>query len=122
MSAPNETPFIYFEAKPKRGNEKIVDEKIAKIVGLFTEIFDKHRRNCNLRPVKKGKMWTVFISFESDEARSLLHQDPRFQEVMTDLRVYCKRAHCLRRMLYPILHPGKRFGGIFFSPIGFPDK
>lgn len=121
MTGKKETPFIYFEAKPKHGNDKIVNEKIAEIVGLFAEIFDKHRRNCNLHPEQRGNMWTVLITFESEEAKRLLDQDPRFQEAMTDLRVYCRRAYRIRRMLYPILHPGKRFGGILYSPVSFPD-
>ena len=121
MSKEKEIPFIYFEAKPKRGNTTVVNEKIYEMMALFAEIFDKNRRNCNFRPLQKGNMWTVQITFETDEARSLLDQDPRFEEMMTDLRVYCKPAHRIKRLFYPMLHQGKQFGGIIRGPVGFPD-
>ena len=108
MAGEKEASFMYFEAKPKRGNRKIVDEKIWNIMALFAEIFDKHRRNCNLRPEKRRSTWTVFIAFESEEAKGLLEQDPRFQEIMTDLKVYCKPAYRIRRLIYAILHLEER--------------
>lgn len=122
MTKEKEVPFIYFEARPKRGNAKIVDQKILDMMGLFAEIYDKHRRNCNLRPTRKlNNMWTVQMTFESEEARSLLTEDTRFDEIMTDLRAYCKPAHKIKRLFYTILHPGKQFGGIILGPVSFPD-
>lgn len=117
MSKGQETPFIYFEAKPKRGNSAIVNQKIMELMSFFAEIFDKNRRNCTFRPERKGNMWTVLITFESEEAKSLLEQDSRFQEAITDLRVYCKPAHRLRRFIFAILHPGKRLAGFLSTPI-----
>ncbi len=114
--------FIYFEAKPKRGNAKIVREKIWEMMSLFAEIFDKQRRNCNFHPETKGSMWTVLITFESEEAKSLLDQDSRFQEAMTDLRAYCKPAHRLRRMIHYALYPGKPFIVNFKEPITLPRQ
>src|ERR1700743_1282050 len=121
MSKEKEVSFVYFEARPKRGNTIIVDKKIYEMMDLFAEIFDRNRRNCNFRPLQSGNFWTVQATFEDDEARDLLVGDPRFQEIMTDLRVYCKPAHRLKRLLYPIIHPGRQFAGILRGPIGFPD-
>ena len=122
MTKPAETQFVYFEAKPKRGRQEVVNQAITSMAALFAEIFDKHRRNCTFHPEKKGNMWTVFIVFESEEARDLLVEDPRYQGLITDIRAYCKPAHRIRRMLYPIFHPGKRLGGILSAPVTFPDK
>jgi len=121
MSKEKEVQFIYFEAKPKRGNAKIVDEKMYEMMALFAEIFDEHRRNCNFRPLRKWNMWTVQATFESEEARDLFQLDPRFQEIMTDMRVYCKPAYRIKRLVYPILHPGRQFAGIVRGPVGFSD-
>ena len=122
MTTPTEEQFVYFEAKPKRGRQEVVNQTITSIAALFAEIFDKHRRNCTFHPEKKGAMWTVFIAFESEEARDLLVEDPRFQELITDIRAYCKPAHRMRRMLYSIFHPGKRLGVILDAPVGFSNK
>jgi hypothetical protein len=107
MPKEKEVPFIHFVARPKRGNSKIVDDKIWDVMGLFAEIFDEYQRDCSLLPLKKGSVWNVQMTFESDEARSLITDDPRFQEIITDLRVYCKPAYRIRHLFYPILHPGK---------------
>lgn len=122
MTEKKDTAFTYFEAKPKRGNEKIVNEKIGEVAGLFAETFDKNRRNCTFHPEKRGKMSTVLIIFESEEAKGLLEQDPRFQEAMTDLRAFCKPAHRLKRALHYMLHPGKPFVITFKAPVSYTDQ
>jgi hypothetical protein len=122
MSKEEKLAFTYFEAKPKRGNAKIVREKIWFMMDLFAEIFDKDRRNCTFHPETKGGMWTVLIMYESEEAKALLDQDPRFQEAMTDLQAYCKPAHRLKRMIHFALHPDKPFAIDFKLPVAVPSQ
>jgi hypothetical protein len=118
MSKKQETPFIYFEAKPKFGRQAVVDKTIGDLVGLFAEIYHK-RANANLLTEQTASgAWTILVRFESEQARDMLEQDARFQELITDLRVYCKRVHRLRRMVFAILHPGQRLAAFTSTPIG----
>ena len=109
MTWKKDTPFIYFEAKPKRGNGEVVSKIIGEVADLYTELLS-------------GGQWTVLITFETEQDKEIIEQHPRFQEFITDLRVYCKRAHRTRRMLYPIFHQGKQLGGILYSPVGYSDQ
>jgi len=117
MSKNQETPFIYFEAKPKFGRQAVVDKVIVDLVGLFDELYNR-RANCRLLTEQTaGGQWTILIRFENEQARDLLEQDPRFQELITDIRVHCKKAHRIRRAVFAILHPGKRLAGFMSTPI-----
>ncbi len=118
MSKDQETPFIYFEAKPKFGRRAIVDKVIIDLAGLFEELYDR-RANCRLLTEQSaGGQWTILIRFENEQARDTLEQNPRFQELITDIRVHCKKAHRIRRMVFAALHPGKRLAGFTSTPIG----
>lgn len=122
MIRKKDTPFIYFEAKPKRGNSEVVSRIIGEVAGLYTELYDK-RADCLLHTeLLSGGQWTVLITFETEQDKEIIEQHPRFQEFITDLRVYCKRAHRIRRMLYPMFHQGKQLGGILYSPVGCSDQ
>jgi hypothetical protein len=122
MTTPADKPFVYFEARPKRGNGGTVAKIIGEIADIYAELYDR-QANCLLHTeLLSGGQWTVLVTFETQQDKERLDQHPRFQELLTDLRVYCKPAHRIRRMLYPIFHPGKRLGGILFSPVGFSEK
>lgn len=115
----DESPFIYFEAKPKRGNSKIVVEAISQIQALFCELYDR-RANCNMHTEIKDSQWTIPITYENDDARDLLNNNEKFQELLTDLRVYCKPTRRFKRKLFAMLHPGQRLGGIIEGPFVVP--
>jgi len=117
MPGRKDIPLIYFEAKPKRGCHEAVSEKVLKVMALYAEVFDRDRRNCQLHQEYKWGMWTIFMAFESEEAKNLLERDPRYQEAMTDLRAYCKPAHRIRRALYAVAYPGKHLSIILDHPV-----
>lgn len=116
-----EIPFIYFEVNPKRGNYKTVDKIILQMVALFAELYDR-RANCNMHTEKKGHQWTLMIVFEKAEDRDTMDQNKKFQELLTDLRAFCKPAHRFRRKLYAVLHPGQRLGVILARPVSLPKS
>jgi hypothetical protein len=118
----DETPFIYFVAKPKRGNKDVVHWKVADIVELYAKLYD-HRANCNLHSeMTHSGQWTIFMTFENESDRAILDQNTQFQDMLIDLRTYCKPAYRMRRLLHPVFHPGKRFAGIIKAPAVFPDR
>lgn len=93
MSSEQKVQFIHFVANPKRGNDELVKEKVSELGSLFAEIFDADPRNSSFHIQSKGKMWIIFMTFKNKEARDLLIQNPRFQELLTDLRAHCKHVH-----------------------------
>lgn len=117
MLVESDESCIYFEARPKREERPNVYKVILEIMGIFTVLYDG-KANCIMHPEENSRgMWTVMMKFESDEYKNLLAQDKRFQELITDLRAYCKPAH-RRRKLYTFLHPGKYLGVILSYPVG----
>src|SRR5271155_1553886 len=111
----NEIPFIYFEAKPKRGNYTVVDKTIYQMMALFVELY-YGRDNCNMHTEQKGHQWTLMMTFGKAEDRDIMDHNEKFQTLLTDLRAFCKPAHRFRRKLYAILHPSKRIAVILSHP------
>jgi hypothetical protein len=90
MLVESDESCIYFEARPKREERPNVYKVILEIMGIFTVLYDG-KANCIMHPEENSRgMWTVMMKFESDEYKNLLAQDKRFQELITDLRAYCK--------------------------------
>ncbi len=115
----NDVPFIYFEAKPKRGNYEVVDETIFQMMALFSELYDR-RADCNMHTEQKGHQWKIMITFEKAEDRDIMDHNEKFQTLLTDLRAFCKPAHRSKRKLYAILHPSKRLAVILSRPFFIP--
>lgn len=117
----DEIPFIYFEAKPKRGNYTVVEEHIIQIMALFADLY-YGRDNCNLHTERKGHQWTLMMTFKKADDRDIMDHNEKYKELLTDLRVFCKPAHRFKRKLYAIFHPGQRLAVILSRPFFIPKQ
>jgi hypothetical protein len=86
-----ETRILYLSARPRRGCDRSVAKTFGAMTNVCREMYEKRREFTVRYGREPRKKLTMFFLFETKEDRVAFEKSKGYQDLLVDLRYFCKR-------------------------------